>query len=126
MAERSPSAIVFHPEIACRFGDAIWFQRFRSAGFYPAGIQHERRTHKHSAAPVVPFRVLLGRRESGLVHKCDFPAKIDRIWITLLQFLPGWGGPKTPRRDNIEVISDGKAHTTYTSHMSHRSYRSHS
>ena len=113
LAQGDPDAVVLDPEIARCFRDAIRVQIFCGAGLDPAGLQHHRRTHQHSAAPVKPFRVFPRRREAGLIHQRDLPAKIDRVAVALLQFLPGRDRPVAPGRDDVEVVGHGKSHGAY-------------
>src|SRR5262249_11193531 len=58
MRRRERDRIVSKTEIFCRFGHAIWREPLWKAGIVPVGVEHERRTHHHSAASIEPLLLL--------------------------------------------------------------------
>src|SRR5438067_11028695 len=104
------NAIVSNTKVLSRLGYAIRREPLRQICVVPFGIEHERRTHHHSAAPIEPLLLFARSRQPTWIHQRDLPLKLDAAAITLLQFRPSSLRPETPGRNNIEIISDSNNH----------------
>src|SRR6266487_621451 len=110
IGKRKPHAIVGDSKIFCGFSDAVWREIFRLLVVAPLAAQHERRAHDCAAAPVKPFVLLLRCGKTRLIHQCDLPLKFNLVMIASFQFRPRRLRPKTPRRDDVEIVSDRNSH----------------
>ena len=102
--------VIPNPKIFRSFGHAIWGQIFGLARLKPLAAQHKWRAHDCPAAAVKPFFLLAGSRKTGLVEQCNLPPKLDFIVVTLFQFGPRGLCPKTPGRDDVQIIGDCDMH----------------
>src|SRR5262249_21082393 len=96
MRKREPDTIVSKTEILCRFGHAIWREPLWKAGIVPVGVEHERRTHHHSAASIVPLLLLACSTKTARVNQRDLTPKLNPPFKTSFQFRPRRLGPETP------------------------------
>jgi hypothetical protein len=96
MGERETNAIISEIKVLGSFGHAIRRKPLRQSGIVPIGVEHEWRTHHHSAAPIEPLLLLPRSGQTTRIHQRDLPLKLDAAVITLLQFRPCWLRPKTP------------------------------
>jgi len=110
MSQCQTNAIISETKVFGRLGHAIRREPFRQTGIVPIRVEHERRTHHHSAAPIEPLLLLTRSGQATRIHQRDLPLKFDAAVITLLQFGPRWLGPETPGRNNIEIIGYSDKH----------------
>src|SRR6266404_7265030 len=110
IGKRKPHAVVHDSKIFCSFGDAVWGEIFRPDRLVPSAAQHERRTHDCAAAAVKPFFLLARDRKRFLIEQGDLPLKFNLVMITSFQFRPCRLCPKTPGRDDVEIVSDRNSH----------------
>src|SRR2546430_11374470 len=110
VSQRKTYPVVPDPQIFGRFRHAIWCKIFRLLVVAPIATEHERRAHDCAAAPVKPFVLLLRCGKTRLIHQRDLPLKFNLVMITSFQFRPRRLCPKTPRRDDVEIVSDRNSH----------------
>ena len=111
IGQRQPHAIVVDPEILGRGRHTIG-RKILGANrlVVPGAAQHKRRTHDHAAATIKPFLLSPRERQAGFVEQRNLPLKFHFTLVTLLEFRPSRFGPKTPRRNYIEIISNSDSH----------------
>src|SRR5947208_15463795 len=96
IGQRETNAIISETKVPGCLGRAIRGEPFWQTGIVPIGIEHERRTHHHSAASIEPLLLLSRSGQTTRIHQRDLPLKLDAAIIKLLQFRPCWLGPETP------------------------------
>jgi len=115
--QRHPDAVVCHAKIARGFRYQIRRQTFLQVRLEPAGLEHERRSHHHSAPAIKPFRLLYRFRKARRIHQSDLPLEIGLAGVALLQFLPRRLRPETPGRNHIEINGDFEFHRSASAWM---------
>src|SRR6266567_1742369 len=66
--QRKANAIIDKTKVPGGFGHAIRCEPFRETGIVPIGVEHERRTHHHSAAPIEPLLLLARSWQTNGIH----------------------------------------------------------